>query len=87
TRRLDSIGRKLDEGQGTAGKLINDPSLFDAANRLVVGVDESSLLRWLVKNRQKAGIKKEYDQEHARLEQESSQGVPLPEPTPTPPAR
>jgi len=61
SERLDSIGRKLDEGHGTAGKLINDPSIFDAANRLVVGVDESSLLRWLIKNRQKAGIKKEYD--------------------------
>jgi phospholipid/cholesterol/gamma-HCH transport system substrate-binding protein len=61
SRRLDSIGRKLDEGQGTAGKLINDPALFDAANRLVVGVDQSSLLRWIIKNRQRAGIKKEYD--------------------------
>ncbi len=61
SRSLDSIGRKLDQGQGTAGKLINDPSIFDAANRLVVGVDESSLLRWLIKNRQKAGIQKEYN--------------------------
>jgi phospholipid/cholesterol/gamma-HCH transport system substrate-binding protein len=58
---LDSISRKLDEGQGTAGKLINDPAIFDAANRLVVGVDESWLLSWLVKDRQKAGIKKEYE--------------------------
>jgi len=60
SQRLESIGRKLDEGQGTAGKLINDPSIFDAANRLVVGVDESAILRWLLKNRQKAGIRKEY---------------------------
>ena len=78
SERLDSIGRKLDEGHGTAGKLINDPSVFDAANRLVVGVDQSSLLRWLVKNRQKAGIKKEYDdaQKPAR--------TPVAAPTPTP---
>src|SRR5215472_3926126 len=34
TQRLDNIGRKLDEGHGTAGKLINDPALYDAANRL-----------------------------------------------------
>ncbi len=40
---------------GTAGKLINDPSLFDAANRLVVGVNESAILRWLIKDRQKSG--------------------------------
>ena len=61
-KSLDSIGKKLDDGTGTAGKLINDPSLFDAANRLAVGVNESALLRWLIKDRQKAGIKKEYDE-------------------------
>ena len=61
SEHLDSISKKLDEGDGTAGKLINDPSLFDAANRLAVGVNESAILRWLIKDRQKAGIKKEYD--------------------------
>ncbi len=61
SEHLDSISRKLDEGEGTAGKLINDPSLFDSANRLAVGVNESAILRWLIKDRQKAGIKKEYD--------------------------
>ena len=61
SEHLDSISRKLDEGQGTAGKLINDPSVFDGANRLVVGVNESALLRWLIKDRQKSGIRKEYN--------------------------
>jgi phospholipid/cholesterol/gamma-HCH transport system substrate-binding protein len=76
--RLNSIGRKLDEGTGTAGKLINDPALFDAANRLVVGVDESAFLRWLVKDRQKSGIKKEY---HDAL---TATALPLTAYTPTP---
>lgn len=62
SEHLDSISRKLDEGDGTAGKLINDPSLFDSANRLAVGVNESAILRWLIKDRQKSGIKKEYDE-------------------------
>lgn len=75
SQRLESIGRKLDEGKGTAGKLINDPAIFDAASRLVVGVDESSLLRWLLKNRQKAGIRKEY--------RDAQAGAPT---TPTPSA-
>jgi phospholipid/cholesterol/gamma-HCH transport system substrate-binding protein len=66
SQRLDSIGRKLDEGQGTAGKLINDPAIFDAAQHLFVGVDESRLLRWLVRNRQRAGIRKRYNEELAR---------------------
>ncbi len=77
--RLDSIGRKLDEGHGSAGKLINDPSLFDAANRLVVGVDESALLRWLVRDRQKAGIRKEY--------RDAKKAARTPTPTPAPPAK
>ncbi|HEY6930904.1 MAG TPA: MlaD family protein [Thermoanaerobaculia bacterium] len=76
--RLNSIGRKLDEGTGTAGKLINDPAIFDAANRLVVGVDESAILRWLIKDRQKSGIKKEY---HDAL---TATALPLMVYTPTP---
>ena len=79
SERLDSIGRKLDEGNGTAAKLINDPSLFDAANRLVVGVDESALLKALLKNRQKAGIRKEYN--------DAQKAARTPSPTPAPPAK
>jgi phospholipid/cholesterol/gamma-HCH transport system substrate-binding protein len=60
SKRLDSIARKLDGGQGTVGKLINDPAIFDAAHHLVVGIDESALLRWLVRNRQRSGIRKRY---------------------------
>jgi phospholipid/cholesterol/gamma-HCH transport system substrate-binding protein len=86
SQRLNSISRKLDEGGGTAAKLINDPTLYDSANRLVVGVDESALLRWLLKNRQKAGIKKEYDDE-VRRQTASPVPAPLAEAprTPTPP--
>lgn len=82
SRRLDSIARKLDDGDGTAGKLINDPAIFDAANRLVVGVDESALLRWLIKDRQKAGIKKEY--KDYTKKQGAAGGEPTPSPTPLP---
>ncbi|MFN2632691.1 MAG: MlaD family protein [Thermoanaerobaculia bacterium] len=91
SKRLDSIGRKLDEGEGTAGKLINDPAIFDAANDLVVGVHESKLLRWLVRDRQKSGIRRRYDQGQRRAGAASDDGaeaaVPDPPPgasTPTP---
>jgi phospholipid/cholesterol/gamma-HCH transport system substrate-binding protein len=84
SRSLESIGRKLDEGQGTAGKLINDPAIFDAANRLVVGVDQSTLLRWLIKDRQKAGIKKEYRDAQAKLRTSPTEPS-VSTPTPTPP--
>jgi len=39
---------------------VRDAQVIDAANRLVVGVDESAILKWLLKNRQKAGIRREY---------------------------
>jgi phospholipid/cholesterol/gamma-HCH transport system substrate-binding protein len=78
SEHLDSISRKLDEGQGTAGKLINDPSVYDGANRLVVGVNESALLRWLIKDRQKSGIQKEYD------DAVRAQGAAAVSPTPAP---
>lgn len=66
SKRLDSIARKLDGGQGTVGKLINDPAIFDAAHHLVVGIDESALLRWLVRNRQRSGIRKRYTVESGK---------------------
>ena len=78
------LGRKLDSGTGTAGKLINDPSVYDAAQRLVVGVDESALLRWLIKDRQKAGIRKEYNDYLTRTP--APLAPPSAELTPTPSA-
>jgi phospholipid/cholesterol/gamma-HCH transport system substrate-binding protein len=97
-RRLNSISRKLDEGTGTAGMLINDPAIFDAANDLVVGVNESALLRWLVRDRQKSGIQKRYDKQHAAASAAGTDGAhehkettsepppPTPGPSPTPPS-
>ncbi len=84
---LDSIGRKLDSGQGTAGKLINDPAIFDAANHLVIGIDESRLLRWLIRNRQRAGIRKVYDQENRKASPEVPEASPAPAPPPEPTRR
>ena len=89
-RRLDSIARKLDEGQGTAGKLINDPAIFDAANHLVIGIDESKLLRWLIRDRQKSGIRKRYEKESgkpATAPPDDAQPPAAPAPRPTPQSR
>jgi phospholipid/cholesterol/gamma-HCH transport system substrate-binding protein len=82
SKSLDSIGQKLDNGQGTAGKLINDPAIFDAANHVVVGIDESWMLRWLIRDRQKSGIKKEYNE---TVKKQGNAAEPLPETSPTPP--
>jgi hypothetical protein len=84
SEHLDSISRKLDDGQGTAGKLINDPSLFDAANHLAVGVNESAILRWLIKDRQKSGINKEYNEVIRTQTAAASAAASAATPTPVP---
>jgi phospholipid/cholesterol/gamma-HCH transport system substrate-binding protein len=85
SKSLDSIGKKLDTGKGTAGKLINDPAIFDAANHLVIGIDESKLLRWLIRNRQKSGIQKTYTQEGGPPSLPDEPDVsPTPAPAPVP---
>lgn len=73
---LDSISRKLDSGSGSLGKLINDPSLFDAANDVIVGVNDSKMLRWLIRNRQKRGIKNRYDEEKTKENSGTNGDVP-----------
>jgi phospholipid/cholesterol/gamma-HCH transport system substrate-binding protein len=73
--RLNSVADKLDRGEGSAAKLINDPQIYDAVKDVMVGINESRLLRWLIRNRQKAGIKKRYEETRKELE---SQGTPVP---------
>ncbi|HVR97306.1 MAG TPA: MlaD family protein [Thermoanaerobaculia bacterium] len=60
--RLSSVAAKLDQGEGTAAKLINDPQIYEAVNDIIIGVNESRMLRWLIRNRQNAGIKKRYEE-------------------------
>ncbi len=79
-QKLDSIAGKLDSGDGTAARLINDPTVYEAIQDILVGVDESQMLRWLVRNRQKAGIQHRYDEQRGTTAQPPGQ----PAPTPTP---
>lgn len=57
---LAMVTGKVASGQGTLGKLVQDPQIYDALNNMVVGVNQNKMLRWLVQNRQKAGIAKRY---------------------------
>lgn len=61
--RLDDVSRKLSQGEGTAGLLINDPSVYESLNDVLIGINQSPLLRWLIRNRQKKGIEARYDAE------------------------
>ncbi len=72
---LNLVSEKLASGDGTLGRLIEDPEIYEALNDIVVGVNESKMLRWLIRNRQKSGIEVRYDSEVERLEAESQNAV------------
>lgn len=74
---LNRIAEKLDRGEGSAAKLINDPQLYQAMKDIVVGVNDSAILRRLIRNRQKKGAEK-------RLE-ESLETAPAATSAPSPP--
>ena len=96
---LHQVAEKLNRGEGSAAKLINDPNIYDAVNDIIVGIDESPLLRWLVRSRQKKGIQKRYEDEAGTSRPPSEPeeeavpdaapdpgGTPPPAPTPAPAA-
>jgi phospholipid/cholesterol/gamma-HCH transport system substrate-binding protein len=61
--QLNETVKKLNTGEGTAGKIINDPSLYESVNDILIGINESKMLRWLIRNRQGKGLEKRYDTE------------------------
>lgn len=58
---LANVAAKLDSTEGTAGRLIADPAVSTAIDDILVGINESKLLRWLIRDRQKSGIRKRYE--------------------------
>jgi phospholipid/cholesterol/gamma-HCH transport system substrate-binding protein len=76
-RQLNDTVAKINRGEGTAGKLISDPAVYESVNDILIGINESKLLRWLIRNRQQSGIQKRYDTESSR---------PSTAPPPAPPA-
>ncbi|HEX6160782.1 MAG TPA: MlaD family protein [Thermoanaerobaculia bacterium] len=78
--QLNQVVAKINNGEGTAGKLISDPSLYESVNDILIGINESKLLRWLIRNRQQSGITRRYNEE-----KNAPAVAPLPEPVPPPP--
>ncbi|HET7434094.1 MAG TPA: MlaD family protein [Thermoanaerobaculia bacterium] len=75
-QQLNGVVSKINNGQGTAGRLITDPTVYESINDILIGINESKLLRWLIRNRQQAGIEKRVD------EQSKQPAVSLPAPPP-----
>jgi phospholipid/cholesterol/gamma-HCH transport system substrate-binding protein len=82
SEHLANVAAKLDSTDGTAGRLIADPTVYESINDILVGVNESKLLRWLIRNRQKSGIEKRYEETKAKEEEKP----PLADPAVPPPA-
>jgi phospholipid/cholesterol/gamma-HCH transport system substrate-binding protein len=61
-QQLNVTVAKINNAEGTAGKLIADPSLYESVNDILIGINESKLLRWLIRNRQQSGIEKRVDE-------------------------
>jgi phospholipid/cholesterol/gamma-HCH transport system substrate-binding protein len=87
--QLNQTVAKINRGEGSAGKLINDPSVYESINDILIGINESKLLRWLIRNRQQSGIQKRYDSDRknppAAAPELSSPTTPPPGPMPEPP--
>ena len=61
--QLNDTVAKINKGEGTAGRMISDPSVYESINDILIGINESKLLRWLIRNRQQSGIQKRYEEE------------------------
>lgn len=76
-KNLNEVSAKLNHGDGTAAKLINDPQIYDAVNDVIIGVNESRLLRWLIRHQQQKGIEKRYEDTTKAIEQSGGKPEPL----------
>jgi phospholipid/cholesterol/gamma-HCH transport system substrate-binding protein len=79
-QQLNQTVAKINSGEGTAGRLISDPSMYESINDILIGINESKLLRWLIRSRQQSGIEKRVEQR-----QNAPNVTPPPAVTPRPP--
>lgn len=59
--RMDRVTSQITEGDGTLAKLIEDPQIYQSVKDILVGVNDSRILRWLIRNRQQKGIETRYE--------------------------
>lgn len=77
--RVDHLTVQVTEGDGTLARLIEDPSIYEAVQDIIVGVNESRILRWLIRNRQEKGIESRYEESLEQRDLEPGEvGLPPP---------
>ena len=74
---LAEISEKINNGEGTLGALVNDRSLYDGMEDVVVGVNDSKFARWLLRRYQRKGIETQ-DKDAAAVETGSTEPAPQP---------
>jgi len=62
-KQLNVTVAKINNSEGTAGKIISDPTIYESINDVLIGINESKLLRWLIRNRQQAGIERRVEEQ------------------------
>lgn len=82
-RQLNEVVGKINNGNGSAGKLINDPAVYESINDILIGINESKMLRWLVRNRQQSGIERRFEEQQKAPEVPPPPAVEPPPPTAT----
>jgi phospholipid/cholesterol/gamma-HCH transport system substrate-binding protein len=82
--QLNTTVAKINNGEGTAGKIISDPSIYESINDILIGINESKMLRWLVRSRQEKGIERRVETEQKATPATTTQ--PPPPATTTAPA-
>jgi phospholipid/cholesterol/gamma-HCH transport system substrate-binding protein len=56
-RTTAEIADKINRGEGSLGALVNERALYDGAEDVVSGVNDSKFARWLTRHYRKKGIK------------------------------
>ncbi|HVR28867.1 MAG TPA: hypothetical protein VMS86_04975, partial [Thermoanaerobaculia bacterium] len=82
--QLNRASEKLNRGEGTVSRLLNDPSVYEAISDILVGVNESRMLRWLLRNRQRAGVRQRYEEAQSEAGGEQETDPPRRESPPVP---
>ena len=58
---LRGILTKINRGEGTLGKLVNEPEVHEGLERIVNGVETSWFIKYLLKRQEKRGFREEVD--------------------------
>ena len=68
-RNLNEVTGKINSGDGSLGALINERTLYDGAEDLLAGTNDSKFARWLLRHYRKKGIKAQEEQSSEEAEE------------------